>query len=393
MITLFNQSSLLAVKNLFFSLIFLSGLAFAQIPDINSKIEGMIYGSVIGDAAGGPLEFSTDFQRSKICTSKKKLTPEGIAELASMFTFRQYTTKAHPFGAWTDSASAGSVTDDTRIKMILFRALNKYGNDLKDRELALQISLFKNDLPKEEFLALFDEWITDYQGAANWVLGNRSQGIPPDRIFGGVSTINGQTAFLPMAALNHKDPTWCYKRTFDIDFFETGYAKDFTASIIAGLACALQKGSDMNSFISGVKNTDPYNYKKAPYVERQVNYWMDLSDELVEKADGRIAVLFDLLDQNLEAKYYWESWVPLVVTLSCGKMAKYNPLATMQLILEYGHDTDSALQLAGAIFGALYGKEVWPKQMRDIVKLRVAGDYDQDIDGWVKVLKVNRVKS
>jgi len=374
-------------------LLLYNGILFGQIPDLNSKVEGMIYGSIIGDAAGGPVEFAENHQRSKLCTSKKKLTTEGIIELAGMFDLRAYTSKATAFGAWTDSSTAGTVTDDTRLKMILFRALNKYGNDVKPNELALHVSLFRNDMPKKEYLPLYDEWITEYLAVSNWVLGNKSQALPPDRIFGGQPSINGQMMFLPMAALNHKNPEWCYKRTYELDYFETGYAKDFTASIVAGLAVALQKGSDWNSFVDGVRNTDPFGYKNAAFVGRQVTYWMDLSHQIVQEADGRISALFEILDDKLEAKYYWESWVPLVVTLACAEMVEYNPLATMQLILEYGHDTDSAMQLAGAIFGALYGKEVWPKQMRDIVKLRIAGDYDQDVDGWLKVLKVNRVRS
>ena len=49
------------------------------------------------------------------------------------------------------------------------------------------------------------------------------------------------------------------------------------------------------------------------------------------------------------------------------ELADYHPMASMQLILEFGHDTDSYAQVLGAILGALHGKEVFPEEMRRTV--------------------------
>ena len=53
-------------------------------PTLESKMEGMLIGSAIGDAAGGPIEFVNPPLRSFWSTTDKKITKEGIKELGSL---------------------------------------------------------------------------------------------------------------------------------------------------------------------------------------------------------------------------------------------------------------------------------------------------------------------
>lgn len=57
-----------------------------------NKIEGLLIGSAIGDAAGGPVEFVSPPARSKWTTEKRPITPEGISDLGKLFRLSSYST-------------------------------------------------------------------------------------------------------------------------------------------------------------------------------------------------------------------------------------------------------------------------------------------------------------
>ena len=78
--------------------------------------------------------------------------------------------------------------------------------------------------------------------------------------------------------------------------------------------------------------------------------------------------------------------MPLVVGFSIAKLADYDPLATLQIILEFGHDTDSYAQLMGAYFGALHGPGIFPDEMRDSIDQRLKEQFGESVEEWVKLL-------
>ena len=156
--------------------------------------------------------------------------------------------------------------------------------------------------------------------------------------------------FLPIAALNPQNPEWCYLKTYELGYFDIGIAKDINSALVAGLARALQKDGNWVNFEQAMRTTDPYNYNNILYVDRQLTKWLDISHSLVQQADGNIAMLFTLLEENLKTTYWWEAWVPIVVVFACAEIVEYHPLASMQLMMEFGHDTDSYAQVMGARF-------------------------------------------
>ena len=62
----------------------------------------------------------------------------------------------------------------------------------------------------------------------------------------------------------------------------------------------------------------------------------------------------------------------------------------MQLILEFGHDTDSYAQVMGAFMGAIHGKDIFPLQMRDTINKRMKDQFGQNIDDWMHLIKQYR---
>lgn len=351
----------------------------------------MLLGSAIGDAAGGPLEFVEPPSRSFWCTTKKRITPNGITELASLFKLRPYPKDVEPFAQWEAYGPKGTITDDTRFKMILFNTLNNYDGNLTRKNFAQSVLDFRNELP-EKYKKHFDEWIPEIAYATNWALGKRENAYPLERIWGGIPTMEGQMPFLPIAALNPNNPEWCYKKTYELGYFDIGIAKDINSALVAGIARALQPDGNWKNFEDAMRNVDPYNYNNVLYVDRQLIKWLDLSHELVNKADGNIANLFNLLENNLGTTYWWEAWVPIVVVMSCAEIVDYNPLASMQLIMEFGHDTDSYAQVMGAVMGAVYGKSIWPEKIVTEVNTQMKLQFNQSVSDWMKIIEVYKQK-
>jgi ADP-ribosylglycohydrolase len=198
--------------------------------------------------------------------------------------------------------------------------------------------------------------------------------------------MEGQMPFLPIAALHPRDPEWCYLTCYELGYFDVGVAKDLNSALVAGLARALQEDGDWKNFEQAMRNTDPYRYGKVLYVERQLHKWLDLTHQLVAQAEGNIGKLFDLLEENLATVYWWEAWVPIVVVLACAEIVNYDPLASMQLMIEFGHDTDSYAQVMGAVMGAIHGKDIWPVEMQATVNHRMKAQFNQNVDDWMQLI-------
>ncbi len=354
-----------------------------------SKIEGMLIGSAIGDAAGGPVEFVLPPARSYWSTTDKKITKKGIDELGKLFKLQSYPKDVEPFAQWEPYGPAGTITDDTRFKIILFNTLKNFDGNLTQKNFAQSVLDFRNELP-EKYRDNYDEWIPEIEYATNWALGKRENGYPVERIWGGIPTMEGQMPFLPIAALNPQNPGWCYLKTYELGYFDIGIAKDINSALVAGLARALQTDGSWANFENAMRTVDPYNYNNVLYVDRQLIRWLDLSHNLAKQANGNIANLFALLEKNLQTTYWWETWVPIVVVIACAEIVDYHPLAAMQLMMEFGHDTDSYAQVMGAVLGAIHGKEIWDKKMRQTVNDRMKEHFGQNIDDWMKLIEMHK---
>lgn len=351
----------------------------------DAKIRGMLLGSAIGDAAGGPVEFVQPPERTYWCTTMEPVTGEGIAELAGRFRLRAYEKSAEPFAQWEDFGPEGTITDDTRFKMILFNTLKDYKGQLSQHNFARSVMDYRHTLP-DAYKDNYDEWIPEIAYATEWALGNTKNAYPPERIWGGIPTMEGQMPFLPIAALHPEDPEWCYLKTYELGYFDIGIAKDINSALVAGLARALQQDGSWENFEEAMRTVDPYKYNEVLYVDRQLIKWLDLSHRLVERSGGNISALFQLLEANLQTVYWWEAWVPVVVVMACAEIVHYDPLASMQLMIEFGHDTDSYAQVMGAVMGAIHGEEIWPADIRETVNRTMKEQFHQNVDDWMDLI-------
>ena len=358
-----------------------------QIPGRENKIEGLLIGSAIGDAAGGPVEFVHPPLRSRWTTTDEAVTEEALEGLAGLFRLRSYPKDTEPFAQWEPYGPPGTITDDTRFKMILFNNLKNYNGKLTRETFAQSVLDFRDELP-EKYRENYDAWIPEIEYATRWALGERENAYPVERIWGGIPTMEGQMPFLPVAALNPDNPEWCYLKTYELGYFDIGVAKDMNSALVAGLARALQPDGSWENMEEAMRTVDPYRYNHTLYVSRELTKWLDRAHQFVERADGNIAKLFTILENELQTTYWWEAWVPIVVVFTVAELANYHPLASMQIILEFGHDTDSYAQVMGAIMGAIHGKEVFPEEIRKTVNGQMKEQFNQDVDDWLELLRL-----
>lgn len=366
-------------------------LSFSSIAQsFEEKTYGMLLGSAIGDAAGSPFEFFYPAQRSKWTSSKTVLTIGGIRELGLSFSLNAHFRKASSYAHWVDYAPAGTITDDTRLKFILMNTL-RYHPEPNASSLAKEILNFPRRLPYGA-PALCESWLSEFSKAARWQLDMRddSTALPPERLWAGTPSIAGQMALLPLAALKHQDLDFTYKLAWELDFLDHGLARDINAAVVTGLAAALLPGADWTSIEKAMRNTDPYGYGKATYGERALNRWLDFSHKAVERSQGSPGRLFQIFETELEAVVWWESWVPVVVVFACAEIADFDPLAAMQLCIEFGHDTDSYAQLMGAFIGALHGPDIFPESIQKTIVNRLQSDYQEDLTKWVTLLNSSK---
>lgn len=380
------------LKNLklFVFIFFIANLLSAQ-PSQDEKIYGMLIGSAIGDAAGGPVEFVYPPQRSYWTTTDKKITAEGIKELGKLFKLRKYPKNAEPFAQWEPYGPAGTITDDTRFKMIFFNALHYHNGELTLNNFASEVLQFRERI-QEKYKPWYDKWIPEIAFATNWVLGKRENAYPTARIWGGIPTMEGQMPFLPIAALNPDDLNWVYIKTWELGYFDNGVAKDQNSALLAGIARGLQPDGSWENVEKAMRETDPYAFNKVLYVPRRLDEWLDKAHQFVQRSDGNIASLFRILEKDIETRTWWESWVPIVVVFSCAEIVNYDPMAAMELMMEFGHDTDSFAQVMGAIIGAIHGKDIFPAEMRKTVNEQMKIQFKQNVDDWVKIIQTYKLK-
>ena len=112
----------------------------------------------------------------------------------------------------------------------------------------------------------------------------------------------------------------------------------------------------------------------------------DANTDHLTRSEVWSAQLKDILEDELQTVYWWEAWVPVVVVFAVAEIASYHPLASMQIIMEFGHDTDSYAQVMGAILGAIHGKDVFPESMRNTVNERMKVQFGQDVYDWMDLI-------
>lgn len=370
--------------------------------DLRDRTRGLLVGSALGDALAGPLE-SLELMAKLKSTSPPKVWREderldaaARTDATQRLQLRPYTgsrSKPEPYGQWNLDAEPGTITDNTRHKLILLDALRIAENkqtDLEARDLARSyVDWLEHPAIRRnsDYPPLAAEWLQEWQFAARWVLGERdlAKARPPERLWQGMPTNAGQMALLPLATLFPGQPERAYRAAWALGFFDNGYGKDLNAAIVAGLATALVTPVDpaapktaWETVFEAMRTTDPFGYGKIPWTRRSLDRWLDLALQLATEADHQPGKFFAVLDKGFRETLQWEAQVPFVLVMGCFALADFHPLPALQLTLEWGEENAAFAQLAGAFAGALHGANLFPADARRAVIARLAIDFDVD---------------
>ena len=225
----------------------------ADASTVRAHALGLLYGSVLGDALGGPIEFLDADTTTGLCGARRwpddrRLTPDIRGTLASTIPLLDYARlrpDPAPYGPWRRSARPGTITDDTRHKIVLLRALRRSleaHRSLTAEDIALGFLEFRPEgMDAASIETLVEEGLREYRLAARWILGERDRSVarPVERLWGGVDNCSGQMMFPPLAIAWAGMPVRAYEQTFALDFIDTPMAKDITAAIVAGLSAVV----------------------------------------------------------------------------------------------------------------------------------------------------------
>jgi ADP-ribosylglycohydrolase len=387
--------------------------AIAQPDDafLRSKISGLLYCTLFGDALGGPIEFQWHdaIQQTpgppKLWKEGEVITPketEAAAERLWLREYRHLRPVPEPYGHWSHNGQPGTVTDDSRHKMVLISLLRKaHANNtwpISAKDMAQAYLDWRNtptihDRP--QYHAICDEWLGETYRAARWLLGSRdtSEAYPVERLWNGLPTCYGQMAQPPLAALFPGKPTEAYLAAYHLGFYDNGWGKDMNAALVAGLSEALTINVEKTGrkqawerIFKTMRETDPYGYNRIPWTPRSVHLWLDLADSFVVRSQGQPARLFEILNEETKYDIKWEAHVPFVEIFAVLKICDYDPLAALELSIEWGHDHDSYAQLLGAFIGALHGEQLLKQEFRDTIAQRLKLDYGEDVEAWTDLL-------
>lgn len=370
---------------------------------VEERICGLLWGTALGDALGGPIEFQprdkiqTLVDPPKVWQPREKLDATARAATAARLRLRSYRDlrpTPESYGQWNPLSEPGTITDDTRHKLVLLFALERADRAGRWPLTVQDLAQAYLDWPaspaivgRPGYEALARDWLDEWQLAARWVLGERdlSRALPPERMWQGLPTCSGQMTLLPLAALEAGRPAAAYRAAYDLAFFDNGFGKDLNAALVAGLAEALVTPWDAARprtayarVFEVMRTTDPFRFRQIRWTERAVDRWLNLAFKLAREAEGEPARLFARLDQVFAETTKWEAQVPVVVAVSCLELADYDALAALQLSLEWGHDSDSYAQLIGALAGALQGPNLFPETWRTAVGRRLQADHGLD---------------
>ena len=383
---------------------------------LEDSVRGLLLGGLIGDALGGPIEFrEPDGEQTGLCDAREwpdsqKINSLRLSDLAHEIPLKSYAAlrpDTAAYGPWRVRAKAGTLTDDSRHKIVLLRAIAAACKSKVALDEKILAQAFLDFVPKPQsdtpnLDALVEEGLREYRYAARWILGERNPKLarPLARLWAGVNNCSGQMLLPPLAAGFAGDPDAAYRKAFELDFVDASQAKDFTGALVAGLSSVLTpdaRGSSVDDrwqlVLKTMRDTDPFGYRDVPFAGRRLDKWLDKSQELAGRANKSPKKLYELLESEGKPVFWWDAHFTLLVPLTMLHFCEFNSMAAIHLTLDFGHDTDSYAQVLGCLAGAVEGSNIFPANMQEAAQSTLAEDYGESLDAWIDLLQQREWKT
>ncbi len=328
-----------------------------------SRILGCMVGNTIGDAFGGVVEF---------CNAEKVKEITGKLWVDEFLPY-QKDKGTHPLGVWEVGPPRGTGTDDTRNNQIFVECVIRNGGLINSQFLAIEyIDRYRD---REKFYPRHVELAQrHYRGSYNsscaylgmietpsanppWVALAKGNGFPA--LMGLIS--------LGLAGLLYCDePEEAYRKTFELDFRDIGYARDATAMMAAMISAALGGNISGRQMVEIGLQTDPFGYGGGRLMANRVREFLRIADT----ADSDQA-LVDELAAEVKHQHPYDPVDVLGVPMAALYYSDGDPIRTIVMAvndrdldedgkLKRLRDVDCTGGVAGALVGALCGIEAFP---------------------------------
>lgn len=359
--------------------------------DYYDKVLGALVGSAIGDAMGASTEM---WHRRDIQLKYGYITGLTPAERAQS-----------PEGTWANNLMAGATTDDTRWKYLMVNyfsqvkgeaspsAFSKFINtyyasltkDLGDPDIQTSTDILDDKMEKIDWIKEWARVSLAYEKDSDTYVSSLN------RFYGGEMSCAGQL-YSPMFGLVASNSSEAYDLGYAHSLFDIGYAKDISG-LVAAMTHLAMRTKDMDSILNVVPFTDNTGYQDSRLVGRiPYSIWTasmnqirvldtlkNSNDSLIKPilktkvpkgysgtdadwARQEMAYRFLEKDKKAIAFHAGEIWQIMITGMGYGKGDFLN---TMQFIVNYGRDNDTAAAIAGMILGAKDGYAALPKDLKE----------------------------
>lgn len=311
-----------------------------------NKIKGCLYGSIVGDALGVPVEFK---ERSYL----KKYPIKDM--IGSDLSNQKYN---YPAGMWSDDSSMNLLTIESLIK-------KKYNSN----DIMYRFSLWLNDNYMTPFGTLFDIGVTTKKAIENF-----NKKLPKFRWGLKDEKSNGNGSLMRMA------PIACYfvngndsliiEKAFETSSLTHNHIR---SKLACAYLCILLKNLLKNNSLSkSLKNT---NHILEPYI----------SEHKEKVAFNRIldsVKLINLPEKEIKSSGY------VIHCLEASIWSAGNTKSFKSSILKavnLGDDTDTTACVTGMITGSMYGNTEIPINWKKVLAKKDI--IDELINNFIKKIK------
>lgn len=360
-----------------------------------NKVLGMLVGSAIGDAMGAPTEMWS--------------RPDIRFDYGFIDKMDTMVRSPSPEGTWVYNLPAGGSTDDTRWKKIMVDfSLTQHWPELSPFDFAsfilteykegigkLKNTKGLNPEPYEDHMremTFLQEWALVAKPFTEKNMIEYSNAL--SHFYGGEMTCAGMLYSPVIGACIPGDALTAYKKAYDLAIFDIGYARDLTALVAAMTSAAFQLNANSRTLLNTIRDIDPKGYFKSRLVGRSAYRFFRQAREIVFKvqqltpddidknfeppkgwnindtlSNYKLITAFSLLDKYNEDMPFHPGEIFLTV-LTGMIYAEFDFQKTMEFIVNYGRDNDTAAAIAGAILGAFYGADKLPaRQVKESIRV------------------------
>jgi len=310
---------------------------------LHAKITGGLFGGALGDAMGGPVEglHYRDIEQRHGCVTS--LLP--YTKLPSEHT--QFTNHA------------GSYTDDTRLHLILCKALITSNGDVTRGDFARALIDYRNTHPGPL--------------ARSFIEKHYLKGLYGSRrlIFGGQPTNGALMANGAVGLIHPADPKGAFRVAFELAYIADGYAKE-SAAMGAAVAAAMRPGATAASVLEETLHTADWFRRDRPHwqetmhtrdwtrFEGRPNHKLVTAADEVAQRHGDVATMREELYARLQVSLLGsEAGQTLAVALAM-VVAANGDYEAVRGAVNYGRYNGSYAVVAGTIAGALQGLGALP---------------------------------